>query len=141
MRSASASGRWVISGGSSTIRRPPRCSRVNRGRARSLVRLRARLSRSADLGPQRLLGRRLVQPLDVEAVVGAHEQRLVRQERDLLPVGRHARHHRRPARRLGGTVLPTGHPDAGNQPPQVPLPGTGMRLVEVVQIDDQLALR
>ena len=44
MRLASASGTWVISGGSSTIRRPPRCSRVNRGRARSLVRLRARFA-------------------------------------------------------------------------------------------------
>ena len=46
-----------------------------------------------------------------------------------------------PALLLGGAVLPAGDVDAGDQPAQVPLPGARVRLVEVVEVEDEIALR
>ena len=122
------------------MRRPPACSRVNRGSARSLVRFRARLADRLISARERLLRGRLVEPVHVEPVVGPHQQRLIRQERHLVAVRRHTRHNGGRAVLLRGGVLPAGDPDARDESAQVPLPGARVRLVEVVQVDDQLAL-
>ena len=53
----------------------------------------------------------------------------------------HAAGHRVGALRLGRTVLPPGHPDARDEPAQVPLPRPGVGLVEVVEVEDEVALR
>ena len=76
--SASASLTLVINGGSSTIRRRPSCSRVNRGSARSLVLVRALATARRDLGPQRFVRGGLLQVIDVESLVRAGQQRRLR---------------------------------------------------------------
>ena len=93
-----------------------------------------------DLVAQRLLGRGLVQPADVEPVVAARQQRHVGQQPHLVAVGADAGDHRVVALLLGAAVLAPRDPDAGHEPAQVPLPRAGVRLVEVVEVDDQLAL-
>jgi hypothetical protein len=42
---------------------------------------------------------------------------------------------------LAEAVLPPGDPDAGHQPAQVPFPGAGVGLVEVVQVEDEFPFR
>ena len=82
------------------------------------------------------------QAVDVQAVERPRQQRLVGQEPDLLAVGRHAR--RAPRRRTASSRVsfcPPGHPDARHQPAQVPLPAAGVGLVEVVEVDHEVALR
>ena len=43
-------------------------------------------------------------------------------------------------RTRGLAVRPAGHDQAGTQPFQVPLPGTGVGLVEIVEVEEQVAL-
>ncbi len=81
-----------------------------------------------------------MQPPDVEPVVAAQQQRLFGEEAHLLAVGGDAAEHRCVALLLAGPILPAGNDDAGDQPPQVPLPTAGVRLVEVVEVDHQLTL-
>ena len=95
---------------------------------------------SFDLGPQRLAGCALLQTVRLEALVGPGQQRRRGQVTDLGPVPGDAPEHGRFAVLLTGAVLAAGHPDAGDQPAKVPLPSAGMRLVEVVQVDDQIPL-
>jgi hypothetical protein len=46
---------------------------------------------------------------------------------------------------LAGTlrqaVLPAGNPHTGGEPPEVPFPRAGMRLVEIVQVENQVSFR
>ena len=57
-----------------------------------------------------------------------------------MAIGGDAGGHRGTALGFGGSVLSSGHPEARHQPAQIPLPGPGMRLVEVVQVDHQILL-
>ena len=57
-----------------------------------------------------------------------------------LPVARGRGEHDLPAVLVAEPVLPRGHLQAGRQPLHVPLPGRGQRLVEVVDVEEQLAL-
>ena len=84
---------------------------------------------------------RAVQSVEVQPVVGAGEQRLRGEVRQVLPVGGHAPTDRFAALVLGRPVLPARDMDARDQPAQVPLPGAGMGLVEVVEVEDEVALR
>src|SRR3954471_1550838 len=68
-----------------------------------------------DLRAERLLRGGLAEPVDVEPVVGAHEQRLVGKKGDLVAIRRRTRHHRGRAVLLRGGVLPAGDPDAGDE--------------------------
>ena len=58
----------------------------------------------------------------------------------MVAVGAHAAGHRVAALRLRRAVLPPRHPDARDQPAHVPLPRPGVRLVEVVEVEDQVPL-
>ena len=58
----------------------------------------------------------------------------------MVAVGAHAAGDRVGALLLGRPVLPTGDPHAGDEPAQVPLPRPGMGLVEVVEVEDEVAL-
>ncbi len=99
------------------------------------------LGRLVDLLAQRLLRGRLPQPVDVEAVVGPRQQRLVVQLTDVVAVGRDAGHHRLLTLLLACAVLASEDPGAGDQAAQVPLPASRVRLVEVVEVEDELTLR
>ena len=57
-----------------------------------------------------------------------------------LPVARGRGERDLPAVLIAEPVLPRGYLQAGRQPLHVPLPGRGQRLVEVVDVEDQLAL-
>jgi hypothetical protein len=94
-----------------------------------------------DLAPQRPVGHLLAHPVDVQAVEGPGQQRLAGQVAELAAVGRGAAHDRVLAGVLGQAVLAPGDPDAGRQPPHVPFPRAGVGLVEVVEVEDQVALR
>ena len=141
MRSYCAGSGRVISGGSSTRRSPPSCCSVNRGSARSLVRLRARAAAFS-------IARR-----------PARRQRCGAAGRG--SAGR--RHARAAAARRGATGAPgrsarsdaTASPHSSSEDPfcrpatwtlatsrrrshsQAP----GVRLVEVVEVEDEVALR
>ena len=93
-----------------------------------------------DLVQRRRIGRGAAQPVEVDPLVGAFQQRLLGQVREVVAVGAHAAGHRVAALRLGRAVLPPGHPDARDQPAQVPLPRARVGLVEVVEVEDQVAL-
>ena len=123
------------------MRRCPSRSLVNLGSARSLVRRRARAAARLISARSDLPDRALLQPVRVEPLVGPGQQRRAGQRADLGPVPGHALQHGRLALRLAGAVLPARDPDARHQPAQVPLPAAGVRLVEVVQVDDQIPLR
>ena len=102
----------------------------------------ARLRRGPlDLGPQRLARHAVLQVADVDPLVGPGQQRHRGQVADLGAVSGHAPQDRRFALLLAGAVLPARDPDARHQAPQIPLPRAGVRLVEVVQVDDQIPLR
>ena len=102
----------------------------------------ARLRRGPlDLGPQRLARHAVLQVADVDPLVGPGQQRHRGQVADLGAVSGHAPQDRRFALLLAGAVLAARDPDAGDQAPQIPLPRAGVRLVEVVQVDDQVPLR
>ena len=131
----------MISGGCSTIRRcPPSDARELRQRAVARAGAGA-LDGSVDLRGERAVRRALVDAVDVQPLERAGQQRLVGEAPDLVAVGRAARDRGRLARVLGSAVLPTRHPDARDEPAQVPLPRARVRLVEVVQVDDQVTLR
>src|SRR4029453_9107480 len=98
------------------------------------------LGGALDLIAKRLLGGRLMQPADIEAVVAAHQERLGGEEPHLTAISLNARQDRRATLVLRRAVLPSSHPDAGRQPAQIPFPAARMGFVEVVQVDDQLAL-
>ena len=89
---------------------------------------------------QRALGGVLLQPFDVDALVGAGQQRLAREVADLVAVGGDARGDGGLAAVLRGAVVPAGDPDAGHEPAQVPLPAAGVGLVEVVEVHHEVAL-
>src|SRR4029453_13222363 len=95
------------------------------------------LGGALDLITKRLLGGRLMQPADIEAVVAAHQQRLGGEEPPLTAISPHTRQDRCPTLVLRRTVLPSGYPDAGRQPAQIPFPAARMGFIEVVQVDDQ----
>ena len=98
------------------------------------------LGRPLDLAPQGPVGQLGPHAVDVEAVEGPRQQRLAGQGAQLPPVGVGAAQDRVLAGVLGQAVLAAGHPHAGGQPVQVPLPGPGVGLVEVVEVEDQVAL-
>src|SRR5208282_1422150 len=58
-----------------------------------------------------------------------------------LAIGSNAGGHRGIALRLARAVVSPSHPNAGHQPTQIPLPGTRMSLIEVVQVDDEIPFR
>ena len=91
-----------------------------------------------DLPAQRFLGRGLVQPVHVQALVRTQQQRLVREEAHLFAIRGDARGNGPRALRFARAVLPSGDPDAGDEPPQVPFPSPGMSFVEIVEIDDEV---
>src|ERR1700690_600659 len=43
--------------------------------------------------------------------------------------------------RFAGAIVSASNPDADYESPQIPLPSAGMRLVEVIQVDDQVPFR
>ena len=114
-------------------------SRVSLGRARSLVRVRARWAA------------RSISPRSDQSASSARIRSMSSRSKDraaaagrpgtqLAPVGVGAAQHRVLAGVLREAVLAAGHPHAGRQPVQVPLPGPGVGLVEVVEVEDQVAL-
>ncbi len=94
-----------------------------------------------DGAPQRFFPSRLVQPVDVEPLVGSRQQRLISKETHFLAIGGDARCHRVATLPFVGSIVSPGDPDAGRQTPQIPLPGAGMRLVEIVQVDNEIPFR
>ncbi len=121
-------------------RRPSR-SVVKRGSGAIAGPVARALCRAHDLASERAIRRRLVQPVDVDPLIGARQQRLIGEEAHFVPVSGDTRRDRGMALRFRGARVPAGHPDAGDEPAQVPLPRAGMRLVEVVQVDDEVAFR
>src|SRR3984893_7592747 len=136
----------MTTGGWSTICRVPLRSRVSLGRARSLVR------------PRAMLAARSISPRNDQSAISWRIRSMSRRSNDLESNGwtdnppicllsagppdrRRARQHRSFAGRLRKPVLPAGNPHAGGEPPEVPFPGAGMRLVEVVQVENQVSFR
>jgi hypothetical protein len=72
-------------------------------------------------------------------LVGADQQRLFGEVGQVLPVGLDAAGDGLFAGGLRRAIVPPGDPDAGCQSTQVPLPCTGVCLVEVVEVEDELA--
>ena len=132
----------MISGGSATIRRSPSAAAAfGEPGQRAVAGLAAGAARGPlDLVQGRRIGRGAAQPVEVDPLVGAFQQRLLGQVREVVAVGAHAAGHRVAALRLRRAVLPPRHPDARDQPAHVPLPRPGVRLVEVVQVEDQVPL-
>ena len=81
-----------------------------------------------------------MQMIDVQPLVGPGQQRCRRQFANLGAVGGDALDNRCLAVDLGGTVLASGDPDTRHQPAQVPFPAARVRLIEIVEVDDQVAL-
>ena len=123
------------------MRRPVPCGSVRRGQ-RPVTEVGAgAASGPEDLLTQRLIGGALVEPVDVQPLEGARQQGLLREPAHVLAIGRDAVGDRALALSLGGRVLTARNPDACGQPAQVPLPASRVRLVEVVEVDDEVALR
>ena len=78
--------------------------------------------------------------IDVQALVGPRQQGRFGQFADLGAIGRHTFDDGGLAVGLGRAVLPAGDPDTGHQPAQVPLPAARVGFVEIVEVDDQVAL-
>ena len=88
---------------------------------------------------ERFLLHRRVQLVHVHPLKGARQQWLVRKEPDELAVRGDARHHRVATARFRHAVLAARDPETDDQPPEVPLPWTWVRLVEVVQVDHEVS--
>lgn len=133
----------MISGGSAAMRRPSGVARVSFAYAWRWVRPRA--LRAASAVRHAALrgqggGRQLAQPvgvvLRVPDVQRAHPGELPHTQ----PVRGHARPHRVALLRHGEAVRPSGDREAGREPFDVPFEGAGVRLVEVVDVEDEMPL-
>ena len=139
MRSYCAGSGRVISGGSSTSRSRA-VALLGEPGERAVAGPLPGARRGVLERPPAGAGSASVQPVEVQPLVGALEQRLPGEVRQVLPVGADAATDGVPALLLGRPVLPARDVDAGDQPAQVPLPGAGMGLVEVVEVEDEVAL-
>ena len=88
------------------------------------------------------VGRREVldQTVDVSPVVPEVELRHRRVAGHLVPVGFHCRDHGLIGRGRLEAILPRRHHQAGGESLHVPLKGPGQRLVEVAQVEQEVAL-
>src|SRR5690349_9577644 len=80
------------------------------------------------------------QPVDIESHERPCEQRQIGEPPQLMAVGGDTGPDRTSAMVFRCSVVAPGDPDAGRQPPQVPLPAAGVRLVEVVEVDHEIPL-
>ena len=93
-------------------------------------------------GPRRSVGLQLrAHLLDVEAVVPGVQHRRVSRLQHLLAVPVAGGDEQCPALLIGEPAVAAGDLEARHQPLDVPLEGAGVRLVEVVDVEDEPALR
>ena len=96
--------------------------------------------RVPDLLTEPAVVRRLAEPVDVQPLERPRQQRQPGQVAHLRPVGGDAAPDGVREGGLGAAVLPSGDPHARHEPAQVPLPRARVRLVEVVEVEDEVAL-
>ena len=94
------------------------------------------LAALAHLGIGRCGDQHLVVDAGIPGVEDAHRRELAQPR--TIRVGQDAHHRLTTA--LRDAVLAAGHDEAGSQPLDVPFPGRGQGLVEIVQVEDQVAL-